>query len=483
MATIKDKFRWAIPLTQQEIDEIWRKAVLTVDTNVLLDLYRYHPKTRDSILKSIEIFKDRLWLSHQAAVEFFRNRTKVISSSRKDFEEGKRVIESLSVEINNHIDKLVKSNRTISKDLVDKIKCGISAKIKDIIESENDLSNKISYSDDTIIEEIIRLFNKNIGEDFAPDEIKKITETAKERLDKKIPPGYEDHDKDPNKQFGDYFLWEQILRYGEKEKKPIILVTSERKEDWWEKVSGETIGLRPELKKEAWERLNNHILVYQTENFLSLSVKDQKQDRKVEITEAIEEVKKLNIEKEIAESIRKNFEKIKSPIIGNVNQSTEFFTEKINVGYISCEINRPTRYFTVSGHLEPKLIDIPRLKVELIESPISKIDFEIIANTGTRHDFNIHMKSKESIFIPGVYTFKYHAYVNNKEEVDNYLYDDLVVYCPECGGEYLLDINECIECGHQAIRECQRCGNEISGYELEHEPLCSYCAYQIEKNN
>ncbi|HHF5913071.1 TPA: hypothetical protein ACPPJD_001548 [Haemophilus influenzae] len=46
MATIKDKFKWAIPLTLQEIDDIWKKAILTVDTNVLLDLYRYHPKTR-----------------------------------------------------------------------------------------------------------------------------------------------------------------------------------------------------------------------------------------------------------------------------------------------------------------------------------------------------------------------------------------------------------------------------------------------------
>ena len=35
MATIKDKFKWAIPLTSQEIDDIWKKAILTVDTNVL----------------------------------------------------------------------------------------------------------------------------------------------------------------------------------------------------------------------------------------------------------------------------------------------------------------------------------------------------------------------------------------------------------------------------------------------------------------
>ena len=481
MATIKDKFKWAIPLTSQEIDDIWKKAILTVDTNVLLDLYRYHPKTRDSILKSIAIFKDRLWLSHQVAAEFFRNRTKVISSSRKDFDDGKKIIETLSVKLNNHIDELVKSNRTISKELIDKIKNKVSADIKDILDQEDDSSNKNISSEDFIISEILRLFDSCVGDNFPEKEIEDLTKIAKDRFDKKIPPGYEDDGKDHDKKFGDFFLWEQILRHGEKEGKPIILVTSERKADWWERISGETIGLRPELKEEAWERLKDYVLVYQTENFLSLSVKYQEQDRKDEITEAIAEVKKLNVEKEI-EKIRKSIEKVKFPIVGNVNQSTKFFTEKINIGYISCKINEPTRYFTVSCRLEPKLIDIPRVEVELIESPVSNIDFRIMANTGTRHDFNIHMKSKDSVFAPGVYTFKYHAYVD-KEYIDNYLYDDLVTYCPECGGDYLLDTNECLECGYKAVRECQHCGNEITAYELEHAPLCSYCAYQVSKDD
>lgn len=155
MATIKDKFKWAIPLTSQEIDDIWKKAILTVDTNVLLDLYRYHPKTRDSILQSIEIFKERLWLSHQAAIEFFRNRTAVISSSRKDFDSGKQVIENLSAEISKHIDKLVNQNRTISKDLVTNLKREISKVIKDTLDHENDASDKISYSEDTVIKKYL----------------------------------------------------------------------------------------------------------------------------------------------------------------------------------------------------------------------------------------------------------------------------------------------------------------------------------------
>ena len=166
MATIKDKFKWAIPLTSQEIDDIWKKAILTVDTNVLLDLYRYHPKTRDSILKSIAIFKDRLWLSHQVAAEFFRNRTKVISSSRKDFDDGKKIIETLSVKLNNHIDELVKSNRTISKELIDKIKNKVSADIKDILDQEDDSSNKNISSEDFIISEILRLFDSCVGDNF-----------------------------------------------------------------------------------------------------------------------------------------------------------------------------------------------------------------------------------------------------------------------------------------------------------------------------
>lgn len=92
---MKNKFSWYSPLTKNEVDEAWDAGILTVDANVLLDLYRYHEGTRDSLISSIEKLKCVKWLSAQTAEEFFRNRKKSILSSRRTFKEAQDEIDKL----------------------------------------------------------------------------------------------------------------------------------------------------------------------------------------------------------------------------------------------------------------------------------------------------------------------------------------------------------------------------------------------------
>ena len=53
--------------TNKEKQDLWEKAVFVFDTNVLLNLYRYSAKTRNSLLSAFESFKDRVWNPNQAA--------------------------------------------------------------------------------------------------------------------------------------------------------------------------------------------------------------------------------------------------------------------------------------------------------------------------------------------------------------------------------------------------------------------------------
>lgn len=47
-----------------------------------------------------------------------------------------------------------------------------------------------------------------------------------------------------------WLLWLQVIEYAKKEHKPIILVTGENKEDWWQKEKGKIVSARPELINE-----------------------------------------------------------------------------------------------------------------------------------------------------------------------------------------------------------------------------------------
>jgi PIN like domain len=51
-----------------------------IDTNVLLNLYRYNESTRDDPLEVLQKVGDRLWVPHQVMKEFWRTRVGVLAS-------------------------------------------------------------------------------------------------------------------------------------------------------------------------------------------------------------------------------------------------------------------------------------------------------------------------------------------------------------------------------------------------------------------
>lgn len=69
--------------TQVEYEKIWANALIVVDTNVLLSLYRLPKTAREEFLLVLTKLKSRLWIPYQVALEFQSNRLSVIASERK----------------------------------------------------------------------------------------------------------------------------------------------------------------------------------------------------------------------------------------------------------------------------------------------------------------------------------------------------------------------------------------------------------------
>jgi len=67
--------------SKDEFSELWKTCMFVFDTNVLLDLYRYTPETRDELLSILEKLKSRIWLPHQVASEFHPKRLDVVAQS------------------------------------------------------------------------------------------------------------------------------------------------------------------------------------------------------------------------------------------------------------------------------------------------------------------------------------------------------------------------------------------------------------------
>ena len=206
------------------------------DANVLLDLYRYHENTRNSLLTCIESFKGRLWISRQAAQEFFRNRFKVIVSSSKGFNQATDELIKLRKAVSAATEQL-QGNRLLSTEISGKLGDELTGALDKATGSINEASSKHPnyLLSDPILDTLLTLFAGAVGDPFSEDQIKALRPEADTRRKNKVPPGYLDEDKDADRPFGDFFLWRQILDHAKKIGQPMLFVTSERKDDWWER--------------------------------------------------------------------------------------------------------------------------------------------------------------------------------------------------------------------------------------------------------
>ncbi len=84
---MKELFPGYYRKTEDDIKRIWEHGIIMFDTNVLLNLYRYSESTQNTILELIMRFSNQIYLPHQAALEYNRNRYEVIAEQEKAYNE------------------------------------------------------------------------------------------------------------------------------------------------------------------------------------------------------------------------------------------------------------------------------------------------------------------------------------------------------------------------------------------------------------
>ncbi|MEX2617548.1 MAG: PIN-like domain-containing protein [Alphaproteobacteria bacterium] len=210
-----------------------------------------------------------------------------------------------------------------------------------------------------------------------PDDIADDLKEAQRRKAENIPPGYMDDSKAGLGFAGDYLMWKQILSHGKEKQNSVILVTSESKEDWWEKKSGKRLNPRLELLQEAFEKTEQKILIYHTDQFLKLH---QERTGGISDESVLEEIREYSLAREPAVS---------------VSQEVDTAGKSSNSGRLRITIARPVRNFTGTGRLEPNLSSPPGVTARLEESPDEAPEVRVRAKTGTTFDFNIHVYSDE----------------------------------------------------------------------------------------
>lgn len=285
---MKNTFREFARLSADELKALWAEAIIVFDTNILLNLYEYSQNTCDVVFEIMENLNNQLWLPYKVGEEFYTKRISKICTHNKSCDRIASLIdELLKIDKESCLYELLHDNQQLKI-----LKSEVEKKSK---------QNKLDIYNDPIVNKIEKLYEGRVGQESTDAEIEEIEKEYRYKTTNGIYcPGFKDSDKAKNSS-GDFILWKQMLSYAVKNKKNIIFVTEDKKDDWWWKPQHDCISARYELVKEFIKRTNGKIFyMYKFKDFTKACAKykGMKVDKKV-----TEEIKNTEEEKSATRNI------------------------------------------------------------------------------------------------------------------------------------------------------------------------------------
>ena len=244
--------------TDSELDSALRSALVVVDANVLLNLYRYNESTRDDLLGVLRHVAGRLWVPHQVIREFWRNRLGVLGSRGAGTDQA---LTALSKQQRATSDAIFQWAKTVAIDNAERDNL-----LKKVDALHADLESKIrshapsapaavgGSASEPVIQQLEALLVGKVGAAPAQADWEADVKEGNDRAARQFPPGYLDADKAdselPEGAAGDYLVWRQTVMEASSRGIDVLLVTGDEKEDWWWRHRSEFLGPRPELVDE-----------------------------------------------------------------------------------------------------------------------------------------------------------------------------------------------------------------------------------------
>ncbi len=252
--------------TKEEFQILWNTCLFVLDANVLLNVYRYSQETNDDLINLLNQISERLWVPHQAALEYQRGRLKLILDQKEAYDKIKQGLDTSLTKLEKDLQIYARHPLINLAPLIKEVKSAFKNVKEELDQAQ--IKHPDLIQDDPLRDEITHLFDGKVGPPYTLKKLEDIYEIGKKRYGEKIPPGYSDAMKDGAEKYGDLILWFQIIDKAQETKTPIIFVTDDRKEDWWYRLRGQTIGPQPQLVEEIDSEAGVLFYMYNVDRFM-----------------------------------------------------------------------------------------------------------------------------------------------------------------------------------------------------------------------
>ncbi|MEN5365641.1 PIN-like domain-containing protein [Stenotrophomonas sp. TWI273] len=268
--------------SERDLELLWSQATFVVDANLLLQLYGLPERTRSETLGALGKLKERLWMPYQVAVEFQRNRPRAIGQARDRVNKVTEPLDGALAQFEEAVAAVQLEKRGLdraSRDMKKLLSLGSSV----IKEAKGALNGQVDLvGADSVREEISALYEDRIGAPPTQQHLNEMYAEAEKRYKDRMGPGFEDaNKKDPtfrhggivyNRLYGDYVLWKQVIDHlaDQDQVVDLVILTQDRKSDWWQKHNERLVGPHPEMCTEMLsEGKLERFWMYDLEEFLS----------------------------------------------------------------------------------------------------------------------------------------------------------------------------------------------------------------------
>ena len=330
---MKTAFPSYYPPSSDQFSTMWNESLFVLDANVLLDLYRYSQPARDELVGILTgRLAERLWIPHQIALEYMRNRPDVILTQIAIYEKARASIQEL---LDEDREKKIRSDLNVrhhpfvdAESLLARTREALSKVVEEL--DQEMLKHPDLLTDDPILDTVTSLLDGKVGEPYPSERLEEIYKEGEERYTNKIPPGYCDAEgskkKTGNAKYGDLVLWYQTIDKAGETRRSIIVVTNETTEDWWWICKGRTIGPRPELIDEMMSKGHVPSYMYSSDRFMTFAREYLEAPVK---QEAIDEVRDVRLRDEETRRQAIDFAAYSSEAIQRLIEAAQYPSESM----------------------------------------------------------------------------------------------------------------------------------------------------------